>query len=154
MVFVFLSHYSEWRNSAFLEVAEHLAVNKEWGIPYSALLAHTAFALPIKLSLWKLRSFHAFTFLILSPVPPEGGEQVAVWCFLPAGLKPWQEISGGFVFDAIPLYLLLDSATIQLGRPTQDSGTIKSDSWSCTHPLESDKESCWMSRNWRCIFSK
>lgn len=45
----------------------------------------------------------------------------------------------GFVCNVMPLYLILDSATTQLWRPTQDFGTIKSDSWSCILPLESIK---------------
>jgi len=42
-------------------------------IPYFALLAYTAFALPIKLPLSQLTSFLTFTLLILSPIPL-GGE--------------------------------------------------------------------------------
>jgi len=43
-------------------------------IPCLALLAHAAFALPIKLSLLRPTSFLTFTLLILSPIPPGESE--------------------------------------------------------------------------------
>ena len=52
----------------------------EW-IPCFALLACTAFALPIKLSLSQSMSFLTFfTLPILSPIPPRASERAAVWC--------------------------------------------------------------------------
>jgi len=46
----------------------------------TVLLAHMAFALPVKLSLSQPMSFLTFPLLILSPIPLGGSEQVAVWC--------------------------------------------------------------------------
>ena len=53
----------------------------EW-IPCFALLACTAFALPIKLSLSQPMSFLTFTLPILFPIPLVGNEQAAVWCLV------------------------------------------------------------------------
>jgi len=59
-------------------MAEHLPVmGSSELIPYVALLARLAFALPIKLPLSQPMSFFTFTFLILSPIPVGGREQVA-----------------------------------------------------------------------------
>jgi len=54
-----------------------------------ALLARTAYALPIKLSLSQPMGFLTFTLLILSPLPTgAGSERAAVWCFsCPLGLN-------------------------------------------------------------------
>jgi len=51
----------------------------EW-IPFFALLAHAAFALPVQLPLSQPTSFLTFTRLILSPIPLKAGsEQVVAW---------------------------------------------------------------------------
>jgi len=47
-------------------------------IPYSAFLVHTAFALPIKLSLSQPMSFFTFTLPIPCPIPPGGSERMAM----------------------------------------------------------------------------
>ena len=63
--------------------------SSEW-IPCFALHVHTAFALPIKLSLSQPMSFCTFT-LPISPHPTGGG--VPEWLCraeLLAGIKPWQ----------------------------------------------------------------
>jgi len=50
----------------------------EW-IPNLSLLACTAFALPVKLSLSQSTNFLTFTLLLLSPLPPGGSEQATAW---------------------------------------------------------------------------
>ena len=56
-----------------------LPIGSGESIPYFALLTCAAFALLIKLSLSQPTSFFTFTLLILSPIPPGGSEQAAVW---------------------------------------------------------------------------
>jgi len=53
----------------------------EW-ILYFALLAHAAFALPIKLTLSQPLTFVSFTFHILFLFPLGGSERAAVWCLV------------------------------------------------------------------------
>jgi len=48
-------------------------------IPCLALLVYVVFALPVKFSLSQPMSFCFFTLPILSPIPPHGSEQAAVW---------------------------------------------------------------------------
>ena len=52
--------------------------SSEWS-PYCVLLACTAFALHIKLSLSQPMRFHAFALLILSSILRGGSERAAVW---------------------------------------------------------------------------
>ena len=82
MAFVFPIHRYTWWSPAFLEMAEHLPANgsSEW-IPCFVLLACTAFALPIKLSLTQPTCFLTFTLPILSLIPPGAGERAAGWCW-------------------------------------------------------------------------
>ena len=81
LVFVFPSKHYAWWSPAFLEMAEHLPANGKYWINSLFYFACTriAVALLIKLSLSQATSFLTFTLLILSPIPPGGSEQVAVW---------------------------------------------------------------------------
>jgi len=74
---------SEWRRLSSQVTATHNGALLSWGwlntclltgsgegIPCFALLAHTAFALPIKPSLSQPTSFLTFTLWVPSPIPP------------------------------------------------------------------------------------
>ena len=71
MVFVFPSNrYVWWSLASWRWLNTCLPMGSSEWIPYFALLACTAFALPIKLFLSQPTSFLTFTLLILSPIPP------------------------------------------------------------------------------------
>jgi len=71
MAFVFPNNRYAWWSPAFPEMALNpcLLMGSSEFIPYFTLLAHAAFALPIKLSLSQPTSLLTFTLLILPPSP-------------------------------------------------------------------------------------